>query len=64
MVMIQHGRYFTVYTVASASVNRGETVRTGQTIGRAATADDGTGGQVDFYLMIGEKNVNPRPWLR
>ncbi|HUC82141.1 MAG TPA: peptidoglycan DD-metalloendopeptidase family protein [Flavisolibacter sp.] len=64
MVMIQHGRYFTVYTVASASVNRGDQVRTGQTIGRAATADDGTGGQVDFYLMIGEKNVNPRPWLR
>ena len=64
MVMIQHGRYFTVYTVASASVNKGDQVRTGQTIGRAATADDGTGGQVDFYLMIGEKNVNPRPWLR
>jgi len=64
MVMIQHGRYFTVYTVASASVSRGDMVRTGQTIGRAATADDGTGGQVDFYLMIGEKNVNPRPWLR
>jgi septal ring factor EnvC (AmiA/AmiB activator) len=64
MVMIQHGRYFTVYTLASASVNRGDQVRTGQTIGRAATADDGTGGQVDFYLMIGEKNVNPRPWLR
>ncbi|HYO22195.1 MAG TPA: peptidoglycan DD-metalloendopeptidase family protein [Flavisolibacter sp.] len=64
MVMIQHGRYFTVYTVASASVNRGDAVRTGQAIGRAAVADDGTGGQVDFYLMIGEKNVNPRPWLR
>lgn len=64
MVMIQHGRYFTVYTVATASVNRGDAVRTGQAIGRAATADDGTGGQVDFYLMVGEKNVNPRPWLR
>lgn len=64
MVMLQHGRYFTVYTVASATVSRGDNVRTGQTIGRAATADDGTGGQVDFYLMVGEKNVNPRPWLR
>lgn len=64
MVMIQHGRYFTVYTLASASVSKGETVRTGQAIGRAATADDGTGGQVDFYLMVGEKNVNPKPWLR
>ena len=64
MVMIQHGRYFTVYTLASASVSRGDAVRTGQAIGRAATADDGSGGQVDFYLMVGEKNVNPRPWLR
>ncbi|WP_162944639.1 murein hydrolase activator EnvC family protein [Flavisolibacter nicotianae] len=65
MVMIRHGRYFTVYSnLSSASVNRGDAVRTGQAIGRAATADDGTGGQVDFMLMVGEKNVNPRPWLR
>ncbi len=64
MVMIQHGRYFTVYTVASASVNRGDAIKTGQVIGRAATADDGVGGQVDFYLMVGQNNVNPRPWLR
>lgn len=65
MVMIRHGRYFTVYSnLSSASVNRGDVVRTGQPIGRAATGDDGTGGQVDFMLMVGEKNVNPRPWLR
>lgn len=65
MVMIRHGRYFTVYSnLSSASVSRGETVHTGQPIGRAATADDGSGGQVDFMLMVGEKNVNPRPWLR
>lgn len=65
MVMIRHGRYFTVYSnLSSASVSRGDMVRTGQAIGRAATGDDGTGGQVDFMLMVGEKNVNPRPWLR
>jgi septal ring factor EnvC (AmiA/AmiB activator) len=65
MVMIRHGRYFTVYSnLSSASVNRGDVVRTGQAIGRAATADDGTGGQVDFMLMVGQNNVNPRPWLR
>lgn len=65
MVMIRHGRYFTVYSnLSSASVSRGDVVRTGQSIGRAATADDGSGGQVDFLLMVGEKNVNPRPWLR
>lgn len=63
-VLVKHGNYFTGYTLASASVSKGQSVSTGQTLGRAAGADDGSGGQVDFYLMIGEKNVNPRPWLR
>ncbi len=63
-VMIKHGNYYSGYTLSSASVNRGDAVHTGQVIGRAANADDGTGGQVDFYLMQGEKHVNPRPWLR
>jgi murein hydrolase activator len=63
-VLVKHGNYFTGYTLASASVSKGQTVSTGQTLGRAAGADDGSGGQVDFYLMIGEKNVNPKPWLR
>jgi murein hydrolase activator len=65
MVMIRHGKYFTVYSnLSSASVNRGDAVRTGQAIGRAAEADDGSGGQVDFMLMIETKNVNPQPWLK
>jgi septal ring factor EnvC (AmiA/AmiB activator) len=65
MVMIRHGKYFTVYSnLSSASVTRGSTVKTGQVIGRAAQADDGDGGQVDFILMIEKKNVNPEPWLR
>ena len=63
-VLIKHGNYFTGYTLASASVSRGQTVNTGQSIGTVSGADDGTGGQIDFYLMVGEKNVNPRPWLR
>ena len=65
MVMIRHGKYFTVYSnLSSASVSRGDNVRTGQAIGRAAQADDGSGGQVDFMLMIESKNVNPQPSLR
>ncbi|SHF34938.1 murein hydrolase activator EnvC family protein [Flavisolibacter ginsengisoli] len=65
MVMIRHGKYFTVYSnLSSASVSRGDNVRTGQAIGRTAQADDGSGGQLDFMLMIESQNVNPQPWLR
>ena len=65
MVMIRHGKYFTVYSnLSSASVSKGDLVSTGQVIGRTALADDGSGGQLDFLLMIESKNVNPQPWLR
>jgi murein hydrolase activator len=65
MVVIRHGKYFTVYSnLSSASVSKGSTVRTGQVIGRTAGADDGEGGQLDFLLMIESKNVNPEPWLQ
>ena len=65
VVMIRHGKYFTVYSgLGSASVSRGTVVKTGQAIGRSGPADDGSGGQMDFYLMIESKEVNPEPWLR
>lgn len=65
MVMVRHGKYFTVYSnLSSASVSVGSSIKTGQPIGRTAQADDGSGGQLDFYLMIEKKNVNPQPWLR
>jgi septal ring factor EnvC (AmiA/AmiB activator) len=64
-VVIRHGKYFTSYSnLSSVSVSKGSTVKTGQVIGRAAEADDGTGGQVDFMLLIENKNVNPTSWLR
>lgn len=65
MVMVRHGKYFTVYSnLATAAVSVGSSVKTGQAIGKTAEADDGTGGQLDFYLMIEKKNVNPQPWLK
>jgi murein hydrolase activator len=65
MVMVRHGKYFSVYSnLASASVSKGSQVRTGQALGRAGTADDGNGGQIDFLLMIESRNVNPEPWFR
>jgi murein DD-endopeptidase MepM/ murein hydrolase activator NlpD len=50
--------------LSGATVSKGDAVNTGQVIGRAAQADDGTGGQVDFILMIESRNVNPSTWLR
>jgi murein hydrolase activator len=65
MVMVRHGKYFSVYSnLASANVSKGTQIRTGQSIGRAGTADDGSGGQIDFLLMIESRNVNPEPWFR
>ena len=63
-VFIKHGKYFTVYSnLASAKVQRGEQVKTGQTIGTAGANDEGQG-QVDFILMKENDNVNPESWLR
>jgi septal ring factor EnvC (AmiA/AmiB activator) len=65
MIMIRHGKYFTIYSnLSSASVSKGDMVSTGQAIGRTGQADDGSGGQLDFMLMIENRNVNPQPWLR
>jgi len=65
MVMVRHGKYFSVYSnLSSVSVSKGAQIRTGQSIGRAGTGDDGSGGQIDFLLMIESRNVNPEPWLR
>jgi septal ring factor EnvC (AmiA/AmiB activator) len=63
-VTIRHGRYFTTYSnLTGVNVSKGTTVKTGQMIGKAGRDDDGTGGQIDFILMIETKNVNPEPWL-
>ena len=65
VVTVRHGKYFTTYSnLSNASVKKGETVRTGQTLGRAGRDEDGSGGQIDFLLMVETKNVNPEPWLR
>ena len=65
MVMIRHGKYFTIYSnLSSVNVSKGSAVSTGQSIGKTGGADDGTGGQLDFMLMVENRNVNPQPWLR
>jgi murein hydrolase activator len=64
VVFIKHGKYFTVYSnLASANVQKGQQVKTGQLIGKAGANDDGQG-EVDLILMKESNNVNPEQWLR
>jgi murein DD-endopeptidase MepM/ murein hydrolase activator NlpD len=65
-VTVRHGKYFTTYSnLSSASVTKGAAVKTGQSIGKVAVdEDDGSGGKLEFLLMIETKNVNPESWLR
>lgn len=63
-VFLKHGKYFTVYSnLASANVQRGDNVKTGQVIGKAGSNEEGQG-QVDFIIMKESNNVNPEQWLK
>ncbi len=48
--------------LSSVSVQRGQTVKTSQVIGKAAANDDGQG-EVLLILMKESNNVNPELWL-
>ena len=64
VVIIQHGKYFSVYSnLESVSVQTGQNVKTGQVIGKAAANLDGVGA-VDFYIKDERGNLNPEKWLR
>lgn len=64
VVFLKHGKYFTVYSnLASARVQRGDKVTTGEVIGKAGLNDDGNG-EVDFILMEENNNINPESWLK
>ncbi|HVT83976.1 MAG TPA: peptidoglycan DD-metalloendopeptidase family protein [Chitinophagaceae bacterium] len=64
-VTLRHGKYFTTYSnLSSVSVKKGDAVSTGQTLGRLGADDEGgSGGKLDFLLMIETKEVNPELWL-
>lgn len=63
-VFINHGKYYTVYSnLASVSVTKGATVKTGQVIGAVGQAYETAGGELIFILMAGKNNDNPTKWL-
>lgn len=64
VVMIQHGKYFTIYSnLSSVTVQRGQNIKTGQVIGKAAANLDGNGA-IDFYLKDEKNDIDPEKWLK
>jgi septal ring factor EnvC (AmiA/AmiB activator) len=65
MIVIKHGRYFTAYSnLAAVSVNKGQQVKTGQSIGRVAE-NDAVNGELEFLISNdANHNFDPEKWLR
>jgi len=65
VVIIQHGEYFSTYSnLGSVSVKGGQTVRTGQVIGKAAANLDGNG-SIELYINDAKGNsIDPEKWLK
>ena len=64
VVIIQHGRYFTTYSnLSGVTVSKGQSIRTGQTLGRVAANFDGIGA-IDFYISNETSNYDPEKWLK
>lgn len=63
-ILVQHGKYFTTYgNLSGASVNKGQKVNAGQTLGRASANSDGNG-EFEFVLLQESRNLNPEVWIR
>ena len=64
VVIIQHGRYFTTYSnLSGVTVQKGQQIKTGQSLGRVASNFDGIGA-IDFYISNETNNYDPEKWLR
>lgn len=64
-VIVRHGKYFSSYSgLSSVNVQKGQMVKTGQTLGRVNEKSDGIG-QLEFIIMTDKLvNLSPRQWLR
>ena len=64
VVFLRHGKYFTTYSgLSTVNVAKGQKVKSGQVMGRAAENSDGNG-EIEFLLLQENKNLNPESWLR
>jgi septal ring factor EnvC (AmiA/AmiB activator) len=64
MVVVKHGSYFTGYSnLTGVNLSKGQTVQTGQVIGKVAPNLDGIGA-VDLIISNEKSDLNPELWLR
>ncbi len=64
-VLVRHGKYFTTYShLSSVNVGRGQQVRAGAVMGRAAASDNGDGEML--FMVSNERGtaLDPEGWLR
>lgn len=64
-VVVRHGKYFTTYShLSSVNVSRGQQIKAGTTVGRAAS--DESGGGMVLFMVSNEKGspLNPMTWLK
>jgi murein hydrolase activator len=63
VVILQHGKYFSSYSnLGSVSVQPGQSVKTGQVLGKAAANDEGVG-SIDLLMDSERGEINPETWL-
>jgi murein hydrolase activator len=64
-VMVQHGKYFSLYVkLSNVSVSKDDVVKSGTVLGKVASDFDGEG-QFEFQIMNERKQFqNPEFWLR
>jgi murein hydrolase activator len=64
VILIQHGNYYTVYSgLSAATVKKGETVSTKQTIGTVGINSVSNEPEVHFEVWLEKTLLNPAAWL-
>lgn len=64
MVVVKHGSYFTGYSnLSGVNLSKGQTVQTGQVIGKVAANLDGIG-ELGLIIENEKSDLNPELWLR
>lgn len=64
-VILIHGKYFTTYSnMNNIAVSKGDKIKAGQLLGKAAMGDEGDGQIIFMVSNDKDVNLNPESWLR